>query len=138
MRHLFIPALAIILSFVAAPAIAAMLTEDVCARLVRAEAAGAVAYQPGVTVRNGRVVKADLRPANDPSPYPTTVDISVLLKDRVIVPSARRELRGEAPVTRFVVGRNGVVTYAGQPLAADLQQGVSAICRRAWGGRILR
>jgi|GEM_PF-2560234 len=133
-------ALAIAAAALLAPASsnAAMLTESVCADLARQEAKGPVAYQPGVTVRGGRVVQADLRPKDDPAPYPTTVDVSVLLKDRLFVPARPNQLRGEVPVTRFVVRRDGVVTYAGQPLPADVQQNVSAICRRAWGERILR
>ena len=118
---------------VSLPADAAMLTQEVCADLARHEAAGSVAYQPGVTVRGGRVVAADLRPAEDATPMPATVDVSVLLKDSVHLPVAGGRLRGEVPVGLFQIRRDGTLLYAGQPLTPLVQQDVSAVCRRAYG-----
>jgi hypothetical protein len=112
---------------------AAMLTAEVCATLAKHEAANNVAYQPGQTVRGGRVVPANVRAKNDLSPTPTAVDVTVLLQDRFAIPANPRLFNGEVPVSRFFVRSDGVVNYAGQPLNSDDQQAISAVCRRAFG-----
>lgn len=113
---------------------AAMLTQDVCEKLAKHEAANNVDYRPGVTVRGKRVVRADVRRRNDPSPLPAAVDVTVLLQDRYGIPANPKLFKGEVPVSRFFVRSDGVVNYAGQPLATEDQQAVSAVCRRAYGG----
>ena len=126
--------LALLFSVLALPTHAAMLTQDVCSKLARHEASGNVDYWPGVTVRGGRTVKANVRKKSDRSPLPTAVDISVLLQDRYAIPANPKLFNGEIPVSRFFVRSDGVVNYAGQPLDADDQQAISAVCRRAYGG----
>ena len=79
------------------------------------------------------MVRADVRKEDDASPLPTAVDVSVLLQDRYAIPADPKLYRGELPVSRFFVRSDGVVNYAGQPLAAADQQAVSNICRRAYG-----
>jgi len=115
----------------ATPASAAMLTADVCKSLARHEAAGNVDYRPGYTVRGGRVVRASARPKSDRSPMPTRIDVTTLLEDRYLLP--KRRLQAEAFISRFIVRRDGVLSYAGQPLSLEDQQQISAICRRAFG-----
>lgn len=115
------------------PAGAAMLTEAVCAKLAKHEARGNVAYQPGVTTRGGKVVPANVRKQDDPAPTPTSVDLTVLLKDRYRVPRDRKLLNGEIPVSRLFVRSDGRMNYAGQPLTVEDQRQISLHCLRAWG-----
>jgi len=112
---------------------AAMLDEEVCAELGRYEAAGLVDYQPGVTARGERVAPADIRKADDVSPKPDSIDISVLLQDRYLVPRERAVLRGEIPVSRFVTGPDGRMLFAGQLLAVEDQAEISGFCLRHYG-----
>lgn len=112
---------------------AAMLTQEVCERLAKAERTGDVGYKPGYTADGRRVREADIRQANDRSPLPARVDVSVVLRDNYKVPRRRSLYRGELPVSRFTVREDGVLSYAGQPLAVADQQEISVICRGAWG-----
>lgn len=111
----------------------AMLTKAVCDRLLQAETRNDVGYRPGVDVRGGKVVKADVRARNEISPLPTSVDVTVLLQDRFAVPRDPKFYKGEIPVSRFKVRQNGLVTYRGRPLAREDQQELSLICRSTWG-----
>ncbi len=121
----------------AGPAAAnAILTEDVCLKLARHEAAGNVAYTPGVTARGGRVRRADARNSAGPEVFPARVDISVLLQDRYAIPANPKLYEGEIPVSRFFVRSDGVVNFAGQQLTTEDQKAVSDMCRRAWGERL--
>lgn len=112
---------------------AAIITEDVCEELGTYERAGLVAYQPGVTARGERVSRADLQKADDFSPKPDSVDVTVLLQDRYLVPRKNELLRGEIPVSRFVTGPDGRMRFAGQPLAVEDQAEISGFCLRHYG-----
>lgn len=112
---------------------AAMLNEEVCKELGRYEQAGLVDYQPGVTARGKRVAPADLPKSNQVELKPDSIDISVLLQDRYLVPREQELLRGEIPVSRFVTGPDGRMRFAGQLLAVEDQAEVSGFCFRHYG-----
>ena len=112
---------------------AAMLTEEVCEELAYYERSGAVAYQPGVTARGERVPLAEARKGGDVAPTPDSIDVSVVLQDKYLVPRERELLRGEIPISRFVTGPDGRMRYAGQPLAVEDQAEISGFCLRHYG-----
>lgn len=131
MRMFFAAALTFTLAWPAAGG-AARITQEVCRELVRYEAAGAVAYRPGVDIRGRRVVGADAGGQGGFRPLPTAVDVSVLLPKRILVP-AEDELRSEVPISRFVVHEDGAMTFAGQILAPTEQQAIGVVCYEVYG-----
>lgn len=114
---------------------AAMLTEEVCRDILAGEAAIGVAYQPGVDSRGRRVRRVSADAQNTLLTEPIDVDISIRLQDRNGIPANANLFRGEIPVGRATVRRDGRVEYAGRRLSSNDQQDVRTVCRRAYGVR---
>lgn len=99
-----------------------------CARLVRHQPAGDVAYRPGVDVRGRAVAPADLGGGSHLAMGEITVAIEIDMARRYGVPTPSDRYDATAPIG-IVTIRNGTVLFNGQPMSDFDQDVIAAACR---------
>ncbi|MCR9254890.1 MAG: hypothetical protein NXI16_02205 [Alphaproteobacteria bacterium] len=128
-----------ILGFMALPVVSAAaetlsllkIERDECARAVRYQPSGDVAYQPGVDVRGRAVAPADLGGGVQfELPEVLEIPITVDLAERFGLPEGTGLLRGDSlTVGKITVNRRGEFRLNGELLGDAEQAALTAACR---------
>ena len=107
-----------------------MVSAEDCKRLVRHSPSSDAEYKPGVDVRGKAVAPADLPGTNTlklPESFEFDITLQVFERLGIAVPQGLNET--QLTVGKVSVGKNGVITFNGEPVDGSEEAAIAAACQ---------
>lgn len=105
------------------------ISDDVCTAIIAHMPQDDVTYKPGVDVKGKPVVEADITATPVRPPETATFDITVDMAKYagIDVPAG---LEGQSTVGKVTVGRDGSITFNGEPMEGPAQAALRDLCSK--------